>query len=137
MNLAGYSGKPLVEKLGYKPGDSVCLFNGPAWFNEELTESGIMVTDDIPATWVHCFFRTQKELVAFCENFNLSQIEKGLWTSWPKKSSGIETELTEQMFRDYILPLGWVDIKVAAIDNEWSGLKFTRRRAKETGGKIQ
>jgi len=50
--------------------------------------------------------------------------EKSLWLSWPKQASGVKTDVTEQTFRDVILPLGWVDVKVAAIDDTWSGLKF-------------
>jgi hypothetical protein len=81
----------------------------------------------LPALWAHGFFKSQAELDTFLDTIDLDSIEKGLWVSWPKKTSGIKTDLTEQTFRDKILPLGWVDIKVAAIDEIWSGLKFTRR----------
>jgi hypothetical protein len=64
----------------------------------------------------------------FLDSIDLGDIEKGLWVSWPKKSSGVKTDLTEQAFRDAILPLGWVDTKVVAIDQTWSALKFLRRK---------
>jgi hypothetical protein len=60
---------------------------------------------------------------------NLGDIEKSLWVSWPKKSGGQQTDLGENDIRDIVLPTGWVDVKVAAIDDIWSGLKFLRRKA--------
>ena len=67
-------------------------------------------------------------LAGFLDNTELGEIEKSLWVSWPKKSSGAQTDLTEQDFRDAILPLGWVDTKVISIDDTWSALKFLRRK---------
>jgi hypothetical protein len=128
MNEAGYSGKKLVEKLGYKPLDTVYIFNVPKDFKSYLKDEHVIANHGLPANWAHGFFKTQAELHAFMDSINLDSIEKGLWLSWPKKTSGIKTDLTEQTFRDVILPLGWVDTKVAAIDETWSGLKFLRRR---------
>jgi hypothetical protein len=128
MNQAGYSGKELIEKLGYKPLDTIYIFNAPHDFKTYLKKESVIATSGLPALWAHGFFNSQAELHDFLDSIDLDDIEKGLWVSWPKKSSRVKTDLTEQTFRDTILPLGWVDIKVVAIDENWSGLKFTRRK---------
>jgi hypothetical protein len=128
VNNAGYSGKPLVAKLGYKPGDQVYEFGMPHDISHYLHGEKVELVLRLPATWAHGFFNWQSELEFFLSSTELNQIEKGLWVSWPKKTSGIETDLTEQMFRDLILPLGWVDTKVAAVNETWSGLLFYRRK---------
>lgn len=128
MNLSGYSVKRLVDKLGYRPGDTVCLIHAPEHFVKYLDGSAITPLVKTPAIWVHGFFDSRLELDKFCENFSDFQPEKGIWLSWPKKTSGITTDVTEQTFRDLILPLGWVDTKVCAIDETWSGLLFYRRK---------
>ncbi len=128
MPLAGYSGKSLVHKLGYLPGERIYVINEPKHFIKELEENDIVITNKLPADWVHLFVSNRKSLEALLATLDLKAIGKGLWVSWPKKASGVKTDLTEQTFRDLILPLGWVDIKVAAVDDIWSGLKFTRRR---------
>lgn len=126
--MAGYAETPLLQKLGYQPHDSVYTLQAPAWFTKLLNDGNITTLPATPATWTHGFFTELNELKAFLEKLELNDIEKGLWVSWPKKSSSITTELTEQTFRDEILPLGWVDTKVCAIDDTWSGLKFLRRK---------
>ncbi len=128
MKPAGYSGKPLVAKLGYQPGDTLYLLNAPSDFVTYITHEGIIITQNLPATWGHIFFHAKSELKSFQANVNLATIEKGFWVSWPKKSADVPTDLTEQAFRDLILPMGWVDTKVVAIDETWSGLKFLRRK---------
>jgi hypothetical protein len=82
----------------------------------------------LPATHAHLFFDSKVGLRRFLKDTHLNDIEKSLWLSWPKKASGVKTEVTQQTLREAILPLGWVDTKVAAIDATWSGLKFLRRR---------
>lgn len=125
---AGYLAKPLIEKLGYQSRENVWPLHAPAWFQQLLDTSSITTDVKTPADWVHVFCENEQQLAEFCQDFELAGIGKGLWVSWPKKASGVATDLTEQSFRDYILPLGWVDVKVAAIDDTWSGLKFLRRR---------
>ncbi len=127
-DTVGYSKKPLVAKLGYVAGDRVCVIEPPDWFPEELALAGIIPTDDRACDWLHGFFIDQAALQAFLKDASLPDINKGLWVSWPKKTSGVITDLTEQTFRNLILPLGWVDTKVVAIDEVWSGLKFLRRK---------
>jgi hypothetical protein len=126
---AGYSGKSLIEKLGYKPIDTVYIYKAPADFQEYLRDEHVVGSHGLPALWAHGFFERQTDLHAFLDSIDLDDIEKGLWVSWPKKSSKVKTDLTEQYFRDVILPLGWVDIKVAAVDQTWSALKFARRKS--------
>jgi hypothetical protein len=128
MNKSGYSGKNLVEKLDYKPLDTVYIYKAPQELKTSLKKEHVIATEGLPALWAHGFYRSLAELHDFLDSINLEDIEKGLWVSWPKKSSGIKSDLTEQTFRDEILKLGWVDIKVVAIDETWSGLKFTRRK---------
>jgi hypothetical protein len=128
MSQPGYSDTPLVKKLGYVQGDSVLAVNAPDQFKEILNKLSISTTSSLPAAWAHVFCDTQNELFRFLNYTDLDKIEKGFWISWPKKSSGVITDLTEQTFRDAILPLGWVDTKVAAIDETWSGLKFLRHK---------
>jgi hypothetical protein len=126
---AGYSGKSLIEKLGYKPIDTVYIYKAPADFQEYLRDEHVVGSHGLPALWAHGFFERQTDLHGFLDSIDLDDIEKGLWVSWPKKSSKVKTDLTEQYFRDVILPLGWVDIKVAAVDQTWSALKFARRKS--------
>ncbi|HSX44200.1 MAG TPA: hypothetical protein VLE69_02800 [Candidatus Saccharimonadales bacterium] len=125
--MTGYSDTPLLKKLGYKAGENVFTLNAPGWFRVLLGQSGVVSGRALPTYWAHGFFTSQVEVENFLDTIDFDQIVKGIWVSWPKKASGKQTDLTEQTFRDLILPLGWVDIKVAAIDNTWSGLKFTRR----------
>jgi hypothetical protein len=128
MSSVGYSGKPLLSKLGYLAGDSVLLVSAPDWFRQHLDASGILTISTLPATWAHMFLTEQKDLRHLASSLELSMIEKGLWLSWPKRASKIPTDISENDLRDAILPLGWVDVKVAAVDDDWSGLKFLRRK---------
>ena len=124
MKQVGYSGKELLDKLGYKPGQSVCMINQPGWFRGLLRSGDVIPAQILPAHWVHGFFSSKTEFESFLDSVDFDGIKVGLWVSWPKKSSKVQTDVTEQTFRDLILPLGWVDIKVAAIDETWSGLKL-------------
>ena len=126
----GYSGKPLWQKLGLKPG-MTCLPLDPPVPYAELVEGaeGIDFVRKGPADLVHLFCRTRRGLAAGIEPA-LAQVAPGgmLWVSWPKKSSSLFQDLTEDGLREIILPTGWVDIKVCAVDADWSGLKFVRRK---------
>lgn len=126
--MAGYSHRTLLEKLGYQPDDSVYVVNGPDWFVRELGQHNIVVLPAIPATWAHGFFTSKAQLQTFLSQTDIEEIEKGMWISWPKKSSKMPTDLTEHDLHDHILPANWVDTKVAAIDETWSGFKFVRRK---------
>ena len=127
----GYSGKPLYQKIGLKPG-MVCLpINPPKHFDELLTGAEGITFLDAPAKAdvVHLFCPDRATLDAQHKTALSYVLEGGmLWVSWPKKSSPKFRDLTEDALRDVLLPTGWVDVKVCAVDQDWSGLKFLRRK---------
>ena len=127
--MAGYSGKSVVQKLGIKPG--FCIFAGqaPRAYGDVVGE----LPDDVtiaprlkaPLDMVHLFAIEAKGLAAKLRSCRAAIEPDGMiWVSWPKKASGVATDLTENVLRDTALPIGLVDIKVCAIDDIWSGLKF-------------
>jgi len=129
MATSGYSGTPLVKKLGIKPDMKVLLVNPPANYFD-LLESDIrpQVVKSGKADFVHLFVVSRKEL----EKSFLSLIQKLspttiIWISWYKKSAKIPTDITEDTIREVVLPTGWVDIKVCAVSELWSGLKIVKR----------
>ncbi|HEY4160442.1 MAG TPA: hypothetical protein VGM08_00075 [Candidatus Saccharimonadales bacterium] len=121
--------KSLAEKLGFAPGDSIFVETTPDWYTQFADDNGLELEAGLPATHAHIFGRSKTELADFLRENDLPQIEKSLWISWLKKDSGHRTDLTEHDIRAAILPLGWVDNKVASVDADWSGLKFVRRKA--------
>ena len=131
MPLAGYSGTPLVKKLGIKPGTTVALLGAPRGFRQELVglpKRVRLVTSRIsPADLVIWFVTSRKELELGVEAAG-RQMTSGLWVSWPKKASGVATDVTEDVVRAAGLANGLVDYKVCAVNTIWSGLKFARRK---------
>lgn len=130
--LHGYSGKPLFQKLGMKPGMSVLPLAPPAHYAELVQGAeGVEFVVTGPADIVHLFCANRAELTASLE-LAMAQIAEGgmLWVSWPKKASKLFLDLTEDDLRTLILPTGWVDVKVCAVDADWSGLKFLRRKSR-------
>ena len=126
---AGYSGTPLVKKLGIKPGHRVLFVNDPPGF-KPLLEDLPAIRQGSPSDYVHVFVRSQAELTKRLGAAKKSLEQDGMiWVSWPKKASGIATDVTEDTVRAHALPLGLVDVKVCAVSEVWSGLKFCRRRA--------
>ena len=127
----GYSGKPLFQKIGLKPGMRCLPINPPDHFAELMLGAEdityLKTRDD--ADIVHLFCRDRATLDRD-HLAALSHIAKGgmLWVSWPKKSSKLFKDLTEDGLREVLLPTGWVDVKVCAVDQDWSGLKFLRRK---------
>lgn len=121
--------KPLLEKLGYKKGETVATIGESVEFADLLKQGGVHNLRSTPSDWCHIFVMSKDELSDILKNLNLGTIKKGLWVSWPKRTGGyIETDLGEQTLRDLILPLNWVDTKVCSIDETWSGLNFLRRK---------
>lgn len=120
--------KPLIQKLGYLPDEAVDTVDAPEWFLEYLRGNGVHTHAKLPAEWLHLFMTDRDRLAHFMEHLKFNEIQKGIWISWPKKASGQQTNITEQSLRDIVLPYGWVDIKVCAIDEGWSGLKFVRSK---------
>lgn len=128
---AGYSGKPLYQKLGLKPGMRCLPIKPPDHYQDLLTgaEDVRFFKRAAPVDLVHVFCRRHRDVAPLFDRALRSVVEGGMiWVSWPKKTSPLYQDLTEQDFRNHILPLGWVDVKVCAVDGDWSGLKFLRRR---------
>lgn len=130
--MPGYSGTPLPKKLGIKPSFRVALIDMPADVRGELKEALANCTIDrgfkLPIDFAMVFTKSAGTLE---KNFRLitKQLAPAgmLWISWPKKSSGVSTDLNENIVRDIGLAAGLVDVKVCAVTDIWSGLKFVRR----------
>ncbi len=131
-NLAGYSGTPLPTKLGIKPGSTVALVDAPDGFVAHLGERpegvSFLQAADAGADVSLWFVRSRDDLEAGIEH--MAEIAGGgrLWVCWPKKASGIVTDVTQNTVRSTGLATGLVDFKIAAIDATWSGLCFTHRK---------
>src|SRR6266436_2279260 len=130
--MGGYSATPLIKKLGIKPGYDVAFVNSPDDFVKHLDlPSDVNVrsrskTNDLD--FILVFVKSQKHLTTAFAQYSLKIKPNGmLWVSWPKKTSGVQTDLTENVVRDTGLAAGLVDVKVCAIDDVWSGLKFVYR----------
>lgn len=129
MALSGYSGTPLVRKLGIKPEMKVRLIGAPAGYMDwlEMDVSGQLCSARAVPDFVHLFAVTRRDF----EREMRPLVERSgqnraivIWVSWYKKSSGKATDLTEDVIRGYALANGLVDIKVCAVSEEWSGLKL-------------
>jgi hypothetical protein len=129
----GYSGKRLIEKLGLKPGQTLSAVHAPPHYPElvdPLPDGARLVEGlDPDAAILHLFVETRAHLEASVRAV-VEALAPGaaLWISWPKKSSKLFVDLTEDGVRAVLLPTGLVDVKVAAVDEDWSGLKFLWRR---------
>lgn len=132
--MAGYSGTPLPQKLGIKPGSQLTLIGAPAGFDRVLgpLPDGVRTTTRAGAALDVVVFFT-KDAGALKKKF--APLAKAiapagaLWIAWPKKSSGVRTDLDDNVVRGIGLEAGLVDVKVCAIDETWSGLKFVVRLA--------
>ena len=130
---AGYSGTPLTKKLGLKPATTVALLDEPDGFRHLLDPApdGITFRTDLRAKpdLVVAFFVERSRLKARLPALTRAIFpDGGLWFAWPKKTSGVSTDLTGDVVRELGLGAGIVDIKVCAIDDIWSGLRFAHRR---------
>ena len=129
----GYSGKPLIQKLGLKEAQVLKPVGAPAAYAEwiePLPPGAVVDADAAVADLVHLFVGDRAGL-EYCAAPALAAVRSGgmLWMSWPKKSSPLFRDLTEDGLREILLPRGWVDVKVCAVSADWSGLKFLRRKA--------
>ena len=128
---AGYSGTPLVRKLGIKSGHAVALLSAPPGWRIEDLPDGVRASTRTRGTFdvIVAFFarrtQLQRRLPALT---GALRTNGGLWIAWPRKAAGHESDISENLLREIILPTGLVDIKVAALDEDWSGLKFVWRR---------
>jgi Protein of unknown function (DUF3052) len=128
--MAGYSGTPLPKKLGIKDGFRLALLGLPADVKEELKRAiaACEVADKEPFDFVFLFVKTQAELKKDFARMAKQLTPAGmLWVAWPKKTSGVATNLSENEVRRIGLEAGLVDVKVCAVDEVWSGLKFVIR----------
>ena len=133
MTTAGYSGTPLARKLGFKPGMRAAVLGAPKGFGETLGElpDGVEVAGrlgggkDLVVVFVSRRAQLERRLGALRRAIAPDGM---VWVAWPKRSSGVETDMTEDVVRDVALPDGLVDTKVCAIDETWSGLKLVIRR---------
>ena len=125
--MAGYSGTPLVRKIGIKPGHRLAILNPPPGFENELAPlpDGVVSADKAPLDVAILFAANQSVLGKHLGKVKQKLAPAGmLWISWPKMSSGVTTDLRENIVRDVGLAAGLVDIKVCAVNDVWSGLKF-------------
>lgn len=130
----GYSGTPLLKKLGMKPHTKLFLLNIPANYYDLLGElpEGVAVNEhDAEIDFVHFFTKSADELKAILPQL-LNSIKRDgtIWVSWPKKASKVPTDVTEDTIREVALPIDLVDVKVCAVDEIWSGLKLYIRKEK-------
>jgi hypothetical protein len=127
--MAGYSGTPLAKKLGIKPGARLALDHAPpGWAVPDLPDGVVPAAEAEPADVIVAFFREAAEVPE-----RLPELARrifpagGLWLAWPRKAAGHSSDITENGLREHALPLGIVDNKVAAIDDDWSGLRVVWR----------
>jgi len=131
--MAGYSATPLPKKLGIKDGSTVALLGAPPDFEKTLGRmpEGVSVRRDarVRADRIVLFVKSRAELVRrFPVAARALASGGGLWIAWPKKASGVPTDLTQSHVREFGLAAEFVDYKICAIDDTWSGLQFARRR---------
>lgn len=131
--MAGYSDTPLPQKLGIKPATIVVVIDAPPNYRKLLGQipSGVnFATRPVGKTrFVHLFATQRRVLQTHLQSLRQKIADDAvIWASWPKKSSGVPTDITEDVIRSVALPLGFVDIKVCAVDDTWSGLKLMIRR---------
>lgn len=139
MTPTGYSGTPLPQKLGLKDGQRVLFIDLPAELNAlrsarqfgEMAEAGWDSFADRGEGYdvIHGFAASRKVLEDAAKPLMERIVRPGsIWISWPKKASKVATDITEDVIRDIVLPIGLVDVKVAAVDEVWSGLKLVIRK---------
>jgi hypothetical protein len=138
MNAAGYSGTPLHRKLGVKDGQRTWHWKMPESVLAEILEGGVrpemVKAPRAGLEMAHIFVTERKELAGKLGRLRGLMAPDGtIWVSWPKKASGVKTEVTEDVVRAEALPLGLVDVKVCAVDAVWSGLKLVIRRSDRKG----
>jgi hypothetical protein len=132
---AVYAGTPLPRKLGIGEGDEVALIGAPEWFEDTIGQLPDVASvhtdlaDDARYDVIVAFITERAELEAELSRLRARMAPAcGLWIAWPKRASGVPTDVTDQVIRDVALPTGLVDNKVCAIDDTWSGLRLVIRR---------
>src|SRR3954469_9654750 len=131
--VAGYSETPLLQKLGIKEGTRMTAVNAPADFRDNLGVLPLAVewANRVrpPLDLIVAFHTSRSAMVANWPALTAAaQPEGAIWLAWPKKASGVATDINENVLRAEFLPTGWVDNKVCAIDETWTGLRFVLRK---------
>lgn len=134
MVAAGYSGTPLVRKIGIQPGHRVRLAHRPnGWDLPDLPEDAVLT--DAGADVTVAFYRTLADVAAEAPGLGKDLADHAmLWIAWPRRAAGHHSDITDNAVRELLLPSGLVDVKVAALGENWSGLKFVRRKANRRTG---
>lgn len=130
----GYSGTPLAKKLSLKDGMRVWWDAMPESVRDDIAAEGLKLqllgAPEAPIDAAHVFVTERAGLEAKLHQLMPLLASGGfVWVSWPKKTSKVSTDITEDVIRDVCLPMGLVDVKVCAVDETWSGLKLMRRKA--------
>jgi hypothetical protein len=131
--VAGYSGTPLAKKLGIKPPLTLVAVNPPAeyrsWLGDLPEDVEIVDKPGRRMEAAHLFVTRRAEMAKSLASYRERLDQDGfVWVSWPKKASKVPTDITEDVIREVALPMGFVDIKVCAVSDVWSGLKLVIRR---------
>lgn len=131
---SGYSNTPLARKLGIKEAARVLVKNAPMGYRQQLAPLPARVRFTTRANAqvdvAHVFIKQQEKLIAALRVLRRQlRPDAALWVSWPKKASKVATTVSEDSIRDAALPLGFVDVKVCAVDEVWSGLKLVVRKS--------
>lgn len=134
MAQAGYSGTPLAKKLGIVTGSRVVTIGAPKEYRDWLAPlpEGVSFgrAADAKTPVIHLFTTERAVLARELERLrDLIAPDAMVWVSWPKKSAKVATDITEDTIRDVALPMGYVDVKVCAVSDVWSGLKLVIRKA--------
>jgi hypothetical protein len=138
-STAGYSGTPLAQKLGLKDGGRVLFLDLPRDLSDlttarDFAEMRDIALDDLASAcdgfdFVHLFATSRAVLENVVERLKALIVPDGMiWVSWPKKAAKVATDITEDVIRSVVLPIGLVDVKVCAVDQTWSGLKLVIRK---------
>lgn len=140
MAQAGYSGTPLPKKLGLKAGQRACFLALPESLSylrdiDGLQTVGGNLSDNLEKLDYLHIFEVSREVLETLSPLLRSAIKPNgmIWISWPKKASKVPTSITEDVLREILLPTGLVDVKVCAVDEVWSGLKFMIRKELRDG----
>ena len=138
--MTGYSGTPLVKKLGVKPGTKLVVVGDvpkeyKSWLAPLPERVTIAGNGKPPLEAVHVFVTKRADLAKHVEHLRRALVPDGyVWISWPKRASKVPTNITEDTIREVALPLGFVDIKVCAVSEVWSGLKLVIRVSERRAG---
>ena len=125
----GYSGRPQAVKLGLRPGQRVHLHHPPPGWDFAAPPDGLIDAGrDGPADLIIAFFGSRTAMAGELDGLARRIYPAGaLWVAWPRRAGGHRSDITDNVIREHVLPIGLVDVKVAAIDDDWSGLRVVWR----------